>query len=239
MENFEPKEYRDSLAKKISESPKEYRTEILENAKKTNDYWQSRSEKTANIQEEETTDGGLSVLIKKKTLYHGSNIKGISNFKPSEAITIGAGVYLTSEAKNAVNYARVRSYNNQEDQTIYEVFVENLKLIDLRNPDNISKIIPGFVEMLRKEKMRSDLSWIKAGQIDKTLENIERASQTGGNLKNVAEMVGEHLSKYLSSLGYDGLIAIEGGEGSEGFTHDSYVIFDPEKVRINQESYVA
>lgn len=54
---------------------------------------------------------------------------------------------------------------------------------------------------------------------------------------NISEAVGPALGKYFSefveSLGYDGLIAIEGGEGDVG-NHDSYVVFNPEKVRIGQ-----
>jgi hypothetical protein len=36
-------------------------------------------------------------------------------------------------------------------------------------------------------------------------------------------------------LGYDGLKALEGGEGDDIGAHENYLIFDPQKVQITSE----
>jgi len=50
--------------------------------------------------------------------------------------------------------------------------------------------------------------------------------------------MGNTFSDYVESLGYDGLITFEGGEPLTGGNHDSYVIFDPEKVKIIKEQKI-
>lgn len=79
-EKFESKQYRDELAEEIKKTPKENRKEILENAKEDPDYWQARTEVIQEREDEEEIDNGLGVLVKRKTLYHGSGISGIKKF---------------------------------------------------------------------------------------------------------------------------------------------------------------
>src|SRR3990167_7511519 len=149
MENFESQQFRDELAKEIKEAPKEERKEILEKAKETPEYWQARTEKIKERQDEEEIDNGFGVLVEKKTLYHGSGISGIKEqgkFTKAEEDTVGSGIYFTSEAKDAIGYARLRAKrergrmdeqkNGKAEPTIYESSVENMKLCDLRKEEN-------------------------------------------------------------------------------------------------------
>ena len=164
MEKFEPQQFRDELAKEIKEAPKEERKEILEQAKETPEYLQARGEKIKERQDEEEIDNGLGILMKKKTLYHGSGISGIETFNKAEEDTVGSGIYFTSEAKDAIGYARLRSERERnpnradgapviEDSvpTIYESSVENMKLCDLRKDENVKKVLGGFREVLKAE----------------------------------------------------------------------------------------
>ena len=46
----------------------------------------------------------MGILIKNKTLYHGSNIPDIEFIENAENATLGVGAYF-SDAKNALYYA--------------------------------------------------------------------------------------------------------------------------------------
>ena len=59
---------------------------------------------------------------------------------------------------------------------------------------------------------------------------------TGHRYKEITQW-GWLFSEYIAGLGYDGLIAMEGGEG-HGFNHDSYVIFDASKARLVREQKI-
>lgn len=61
------------------------------------------------------------------------------------------------------------------------------------------------------------------------LQVIAKANIDMHNLKRATQTIGPELSGYLTGLGYDGLIAWEGGEGDIG-PHESWVVFDPHKV---------
>jgi len=247
MENFESQQFRDELAKEIKEVPKEERKEILEKAKETPEYWQARTEKIKERQDEEEIDNGFGVLVEKKTLYHGSGISGIKEqgkFTKAEEDTVGSGIYFTSEAKDAIGYARLRAERermvakreNKENKdfspTIYESSIENMKLLDLRKDENIKKVLEGFKAVLKEELKRTDVPWFYRGAIENSIEIINNGNMRG--LKNVTQNNGELFSKYVKSLGYEGLIALEGGEGNND-NHDTYLIFDSDKVKINQE----
>jgi len=251
MEKFEPQQFRDELAKEIKEAPKEDREEILEQAKETPEYWQARTEKIKERQDEEKIDDGLGVLVKKKTLYHGSGISGIKTFNKAEEDTVGSGVYFTSEAKDAIGYARIRSERERsphkadgspviEDSvpTIYESSVENMKLCDLREDENVKKVLDGFKEVVKEELKKPDLQWYVQGALDKTIETINGGKIRAGNLKEITQTNGKLFSDYIKSLGYEGLITLEGGEGGNG-NHDTYLIFDPEKAKISQEHNIS
>src|SRR3989344_3243171 len=250
MEKFESQQFRDELAKKVKESPKEERGEILDAAKGTQEYWQTRGEKIKERQDEEEIDNGLGILMKKKTLYHGSGISGIETFNKAEEDTVGSGIYFTSEAKDAIGYARLRSERERsphkadgspviEDSvpTIYESSVENMKLCDLRKDENVKEVLGGFIDVLKTELKKPDLKWFIQGSLERTIETINSGKVGAGNLKEIAQSNGQLFSDYIKSLGYEGLITFEGGEGGNG-NHDTYLIFDPDKVKINKENRI-
>ena len=202
------------------------------------DYLQSENESKI--------DNGLGILIKKKTLYHGSNIIGIKTFHKAEEDTVGSGIYFTSEPKDAIGYAKIRSERRRnsmshvspEDQdsvpVIYESLIENVKMCDLRVDENIKKVLIGFRKILKEEIIKSDIEWFRRGSLEQAIEKIDGRKIGAGNLKEIAQSNGKLFSGYIKSLGYDGLIVLEGGEGENG-NHDTYLIFDTEKVKINQE----
>ncbi len=245
-ENFESQQYRDELSKEIKESPKDERKEILGKAKKTPEYWQARTEKIKERQDEEEIDGGLGVLAKKKTIYHGSGMSGIKKFDKAEEDTVGSGIYFTSEAKDAIGYARLRAErerrrkdekkNEKAEPIIYESSVENMKLCDLRKDENVKKILDGFRKVCIEEikKYENDPRWYIRGGLVRTIEIINDGKTDAGSIKEVAQSNGQIFSDYIKSLGYEGLITFEGGEGGNG-NHDTYLIFDSDKVKINQE----
>ena len=250
MEKFESQQFRDELAKKVKESPKEERGEILDAAKGTQEYWQTRGEKIKERQDEEEIDNGLGILMKKKTLYHGSGISGIETFNKAEEDTVGSGIYFTSEAKDAIGYARLRSERERsphkadgspviEDSvpTIYESSVENMKLCDLRKDENVKEVLGGFIDVLKTELKKPDLKWFIQGSLERTIETINSGKVGAGNLKEIAQSNGQLFSDYIKSLGYEGLITFEGGEGGNG-NHDTYLIFDPDKVKITKENKI-
>jgi len=236
MENFESQQFRDELAKEIKEAPKDERKEILEKAKQTPEYWQARGEKISERQDEEEIDDGLGILVKKKTLYHGSGTGGIENFNKAEEDTVGSGIYFTSEAKDAIGYARRRARREKDaSPVIYESSVENMKLLDLRKDENIKKILDGFKQILTEKLKEPDLKWNVQGVFQRALEAINSGKVGSGNLREVTFSTGQMFSDYCKSMGYEGLITFEGGEGDDVGNHDTYLIFDPEKAKINQE----
>ncbi len=219
----------------------------MEKAKETLEYWQARTEKIKERQDEEEVDDGFGVLIKKKTLYHGAGISGIRKFNKAEEDTVGSGIYFTSEAKDAIGYARIRSERERNPRradglpviedavpVIYESSVEDIKLCDLRKDENVKKVLDGFKKILKEEFKKPDLKWFVRGGLERAIETIDNGKIGAGNLKAVVHGDGKIFSNYIKSLGYEGLITFEGGECDIG-NHDTYLIFDPEKVKINQE----
>lgn len=243
MENFESQQFRDELAKQIKEAPKDEQKEILEKAKQSPDYWQARGEKISERQDEEVIDDGLGILLKKKTLYHGSGTGGIKSFDKAENFTVGSGIYLTSKAKDAIGYARRRARERAREQkdafpVIYESSVENMKLLDLRKDENVKKIMDGFKQILIEKLKDTDLKWYYKQNLQRAVLSINSGNVGFGNLRKVTFNTGPMFSDYCKSLGYEGLIAFEGGEGDDVGFHDTYLIFDPEKAKINQEQKI-
>jgi hypothetical protein len=235
---------RDKLAKRIGKSPKEERKEILEQAKETPEYLHARSEKIKERQGEEEVDNGLGVLVKRKTIYHGSGISGITKFNEAEEDTVGSGIYFTSDAKDAIGYARRRSRRAEDHKPIvYEANIENLKLLDLRKQENFEKILPGFADKLyeryEEHKAQNNNSLTGYGVVlMRILQAIDANKISINNLKTLTQQTGKYFSEYVQSLGFDGLVVMEGGEGDDVHNHDTYLIFDPEKVSINRESTI-
>jgi hypothetical protein len=237
-------EYRNDLAKEITETPKDSRREVLHRAKSSEEYWEANTRKSKVVEEptEELLDDGKTVLIHKKTLYHGSSLNDISDFQPAEETTIGDGLYTTSEAKDAIGYARIRASARNGEPVIYEVGIDDKRLLDLRSSKNVIETLEGFRSILldKLKSVKPDAPWyIKSGYFRsiEELDKIVDGEKSAGNLKDVVSSCGDVFSSYLESLGYDGLIFLEGGEGGDGGpgNHDSYLIFDPSKAKVLRE----
>lgn len=239
MEKLESQQFRDELAKEIKDTPKEERKEVLDKTKETQEYWQARSEKIHERQGEEEIDDGFGVLVKKKTIYHGSGTSGIEQFNKAEEDTVGSGIYFTSEAKDAIGYARRRARREKNASPVfYESSVENMKLLDLRREENVKKVLDGFRQVLVEKLKDQDLKWNVQEVFQRAVEAITSGKVGSGNLREVTFSTGKMFSDYCKSLGYEGLITFEGGEGDDIGNHDTYLVFDPEKVKINKENKI-
>lgn len=233
-----PESFRSNLAGELSETPKEERAEKLDRAKESPEYWQARQEKLAHRQEEEIINDGQGIFLKKKTLYHGSATSGIENFQKAQDNTVGSGVYFTSTAQEAIGYAKVRSVGQYKNPTegeipfIYEASVENVKLLDLRSNENLQSILPSYRALLFEKCQDPNLLWNVQGAYLAAIDSIDRGNVRSA--KTIAANTGHLFTEYIKNLGYDGLVTIEGGEGNIG-DHDTYLIFDPEKIKVWQE----
>lgn len=244
-ENFEPDIYREDLAKEMKRTPKQERKEVLEEVKKTPEYWKARGTKLEGRQEEEKVDDSLGVFIKKRTLFHGTTIKGIKDFLKAEETTVGEGVYLTSQAKDAVGYAYRRKANrsNRENRqrvkpVVYEVSVENLRLADLRKDKNVKILLRGLLPILEEKSKSKDIKYYRQNALVEAYGLIFSGKIGRGNVSEAIAPIGQVFTDYMQSLGYDGLITYEGGEGKEVGNHDTYLIFDPEKVKVGREQEI-
>lgn len=176
----------------------------------------------------------LDVFLKKKILYHGSATPGISKFNPAEEDTVGSGIYFTSAEKSAIGYANNRAEIKKNKPVVYKVEVENLHLANLTTDENAKQILTGFIPVLRQKMKDHADKWYVVEGARRSIETINAGDAGAGKVKNATFSNGGWFSEYLSSLGYDGLIALEGGDKGVG-SHDSYVIFNPDKVKIIQE----
>lgn len=184
-------------------------------------------------------NNGLDLIINRKTLYHGSGSLGVTMLNPAEETTVGQGVYLTSEEKDAEGYARRRSRRVPGSLPIvYQTEIKDLRLVDLTKDENVRRILIGYRPVVIQALEEADLPWNKEGALQEVLHAIDSGIMRSGNLKKVTWHSGLSFTKHLQSLGYDGLVALEGGEGEDVGNHDSYVIFDPRKVKVIGERKV-
>jgi hypothetical protein len=270
---IESKEFRKNLADKVKEVPKEQRQGELDVAKSKNatEYWKARSDSLKERQGEEIVNDGLGIFLKNKNLYHGSPVAGIKNFatEMGEFETIGTGIYMTSDAKDAIGYAHRRSAGAETN--LYETSVQNLKLFDLRKDPNIRTVMLGFADSLwdtfndyksflqspeathpekAREKERAERFMHiylhvfagnkRTGKEPLNWESKEYMENPGKMLDTLYEYqyFSSYFGKYVQSLGYDGIIAYEGGEGSHVGNHDTYLVFNPDKISILKEQAI-
>ncbi len=184
-----------------------------------------------NLPSEESIEDGKAVLIREKTLYHGTGIEDIEQFQPAEETTIGEGVYLTSQRESAEGYAQGRARARGGNPVVYEGKIENLKLLDLRNDATVEEILDGFLPILEEKRKQEGIPWFEENVLDAAIADIKAHKVKAGQLGIVARSLGMTFTKYVQDLGYDGIIAMEGGEKDFVGTHDSYLIFDPEKIQ--------
>lgn len=229
--------YRDDLASEVKKAPKEERRAILDEAKNNPQYWLAQNEKTKPRQEENEvpTEDGNGLLIKHKTLYHGSSVDDIEEMSEAGDMTIGNGFYCTSEAKPAIGYARLRAEHFKTDPVIYEGSISNLKMLNFQINQNVINFLPGYKQFIQNCQINSDNYMVKLNK-DSLIKKIDDV--IGGVPIVLKEILGRgYFNQYAESLGYDGIIAYEGGERNIG-KHDSYVIFHPEKFKVNQSHKV-
>lgn len=210
------------------------------------EYWKRRGENISKRQGETPIDDGLGVLVKKKTLYHGSPTPDIKQFRLAGEVTAGEGVYFTSEPIKGIGYAKVRENTFKTNTpTLYEASIENAKLLDLRKAENVNKILPEFGKFLQ-EKITPTWSQLDPNNQMRYRRILSAAYEIGGNaggrLHEIGSGAPKELSEFAKSRGYDGLVTLEGGEHSgAGFAigeHDSYVIFDPTKIKMNRSQHI-
>lgn len=159
------------------------------------------------------SNNGLDIVVNKKTLYHGSVAQAIISFNRAEEDTVGSGIYFTSEAKDAIGYARRRSRGRQDAlPTLYEVQIENLRLVNLKKDENVEKILGGFKEVLKQKLSEPNLMWNYEAVLKRSIGIINQGKVGSGNLKEVTFNHTATFTQYLQSLGYDGLTAFEGGD---------------------------
>ena len=239
-ENPESEQYREDLADEIKSAPEDEKKEILDKAKETPEYWQARGEKISERQNEQEIDDGLGVFVERKSLYHGSATPGIKQLNVALDTTVGRGIYCTSQAKDAIGYARVRAEETGiNPPLIYEASIEKMKLLDLRKKENFQKVMANFRPKLEQELANSDnLEWWHRDALRRAIKLIDSGEARGKVQLVAGGILGPTFSEHVKSLGYEGLIIYEGGEtevkASVG-AHDTYLIFDPEKVKISRE----
>ena len=190
-------------------------------------------------QERNTNELGTDsdVLVEKKILYHGSATPGIGKLDVAEEDTVGSGVYFTSDEKSAVGYANRRTRNRGGKPVVYKAEVENLRLANLTTDENVKKVLEGY-KLVLQQKMKDTDKWFSEQALRESIEVIDKGEVGAGTVRKATFSNTKSFTEYLSSLGYDGLIALEGGEGEEIGNHDTYVVFNPDKVKIIQEQKV-
>lgn len=192
-----------------------------------------------------TLNSGEVIILKSENvgamrLFHGSPIPGITEFRDAEETTIGNGFYATSSREAAASYSVVRS-NTPENRFLYEVEISDLNIVDLSSHndlDNFAKLLREKLALLQGTLKANNeaIKWYAEEQLRQTIEMIDQKKYK--YLKEICQPYGDLTRKTLIDLGYDGLVAFEGGEAGNGANigrHDSYVIFDPKKVKVITE----
>lgn len=137
--------------------------------------------------------------------------------------TIGQGLYLTSDIDAAAGYAKRRSKGKGGlVPSVYKVEVTNLRMADLRTMEGVKLFADLLRERLSAEIKKPNLKWYQ--------EAIQSNSYKA--LKDITWNHQDLVTQIIKGQGFDGLIAIEGGEGEEIGNHDSYVVFDSSKAEV-------
>jgi hypothetical protein len=240
-------EYRDQLAEKLKDMSKEERIAFLNEERKNKEYWRARECRRSQVQSQEVdSNDSTKIHIKNMHLYHGGPVPDIEVFKPAEDATVGAGLYTTSGAKEAIDYARKRAQsardaainerrNENANPQLYEINIRNAVFANFLDYAAQKKLLEGFYEycnkLLNDDSYFEGKKWYYHRAFTEAVNSMESNIQVG-ELKNAVGSLSEEFAHYLKELGYDGLVTLEGGESSGDINtgdHDSYVIFDPEK----------
>jgi len=181
---------------------------------------------------EEPTQDGLGLVVHQKTLFHATASSINRDLSPKFV----SGIYLSSQEEIAARYAAAKFSKNQEaNSIILKTKIQNVRLLDLRTKENTRIILAGFKASLREKFENSKLSWAAETALQTTLQSLDLSKIKSGHLKEFLVGLGKDLAEYCESLGYDGLVTLEGGEGSALSRHDTYLIFNPKEVRVIEE----
>ena len=185
-----------------------------------------------------------SMRIGRMQLFYGSQVPGITELTKSEETTLGNGLYLTSSRDAASGYAVVRASRKPNIPIVYETEIRDLNILNLSTPQSID----AFAKLMRQEilKLKTSDSGGDTQQawrniiVDTNLETIDQKKYRG--LKDLTWNFQDRVPLMLSGLGYDGLMAFEGGETRNGVdigVHDTFVISDLKKAKITNEQQIA
>lgn len=202
----------------------------------------NHSEQPHSVEAEDYVDRehdqeAAELVLDRKTLYHGSPKSGLTTLSSAEENTVGAGCYLVHRPDVAVGYAELRSHGiGNASPAVYEVQADRLRCANLCNRQMLESIMQGFGQVLkemRQDAVTSRASWYMIAAYNRAIAAIENGVRVG-HVKDATGAFGRTFSRYMQSLGYDGVKTLEGGEGSVS-AHETYVIFDPSKLVVQSE----
>jgi len=177
------------------------------------------------------------IIIHNKTLYHGSPVAGITQMNSAIETTVGEGIYLTSDLNAARGYAerRVKSPHFKVTEpvpVVYDVNIENARLINLKENSTLLAILPGFRSLILSTLTDGiEKSWNYEAVLNQALDSIDIGKVDIYHLKKLTQSLTPLFTQYITGLGYDGLVALEGGEGNEVGNHDTYLLFNNSKIK--------
>ena len=187
---------------------------------------------------------GEGIHYEALTLYFGADTPGIQQLRGVGETSFGSGLYATAVPKKAFAYAFSRAGNHDDvpeiQPAVYELEVRDMTFFDARDKDNLAAMLDTFGDVveaeLKQEKPfgvegeRGEIFWDEDFGLQALVENIRanKFSEVHGN-RGLARVAGE-FTAFLSDYGYDGVVVAE-NEHNTG-SHDSYVLFKPEKAKI-------
>jgi hypothetical protein len=199
------------------------------------------------------TNEGLGLHYPKVSLYHGGGTTGITEFMAAKDDTVGHGLYATSMPDQAFGYAVVRADSRKKvgdtifvsgsSPVVYEVEVTEVDFLDLRKAKNIGRVMEDYADYLDKwleaQRQQEDLSWLKRSYLGIVTEKIKTIRQSENHippsLKEILQQTGSIFTEFVTGRGYDGVVALEGGEGGYTGNHDSWVIMEPSRAKVTNE----
>lgn len=220
--------------------------------------WDERAE-SLHASSEQTpvpVNEGLGLHYSRISLYHGGATTGITDFLAAEETTIGNGFYTTSMPDQAFGYATARAdkrikvgdtiTTTGSSPVVYEVEVTDATFLDLRDSDNRQRVMKEFAQYLEGwlevQKQREGLTWRYERYLATVADRIGIIHEHEGNLphgvglKGVLQHTSSIFTEFVTGLGYDGAIGLEGGEGGYTDQHDSWVIMDPSRAKVTNET---
>jgi hypothetical protein len=204
------------------------------------DTTEAKEQSNVVIQEQESRIPELR--INEMILYHGSGTPGIKEFRKAIDLTLAHGIYLTSDEKVAVGYARIRGKNlppEKQASILYKVKINNLRIADLRTrgaEEELIKILQQKIrEIIKNSEEWNRLSWVIQNKYLNVLTFGTARDKYNGHPQLVLREIPALVTDVLREQGFDGMVDLEGGEPPVVGEHDSWIIFDPSKVRVLEE----